>query len=90
MKGYLHASHPDIHYLMSRSNVDYQYDGFEELGARLADEVASYLENVHGKVDAEVFAKLLPDEEPGAISLKKDALFCAKAAEDSLRQVGEK
>ena len=49
VKGYLHASHPDIHYLMSRSNVDYQYDGFEELGARLADEVASYLENVHGE-----------------------------------------
>ena len=49
VKGYLHASHPDIHYLMSRSNVDYQYDGFEELGARLAEEVASYLENVHGE-----------------------------------------
>ena len=47
VKGYLHAAHPDIHYLMSRSNVDYQYDGFEELGARLAEEVSSYLDSVH-------------------------------------------
>ena len=49
VKGYLRAAHPEIHYLMSRANIEFQYDGFEEMGARLAEEVASYLNSVHAE-----------------------------------------
>ena len=49
VKGYLRAAHPEMHYLMSRANIEFQYDGFEEMGARLAEEVASYLHSVHGE-----------------------------------------
>merc|ERR1712118_462352 len=44
-----------------------------------------YIKNVHGKVDADVFKALMPSdygpEELKAVSMKKDALFCAKAKE---------
>lgn len=42
-----------------------------------------YMNNVHGKVDLDVFRALMPShygmEELAAVSAKKDALFCAKA-----------
>merc|ERR1719230_2007429 len=41
---------------------------------------AFYAANVHGKVDADVFGKLMPagtsDEDLLAMSKKKDSLFC--------------
>ena len=57
---------------------DLYFRTFQELLAPHGYEVdeAFYRENVHGKVDADVFGKLLPDEEPSAISAAKDALFC--------------
>merc|ERR1711937_703212 len=48
-----------------------------------------YEENVHGKVDADVFKALMPShygpEELKAVSEKKDALFCAMAKKHGIR-----
>ena len=57
------------------------FDAFKELLAPLGITVDEpwYTENVHGKTDAQVFGRLLPDandEEIREWGLKKDALFC--------------